>query len=409
MDILITNLINKHSRLFNRAFMAQLNKKIWFCLAGLLLATSQGQANSIEQLTLPEGYKITVAAKLKNPRQIAVASPYHIFVGSRNAGTVSALIDSDKDGHFDKRFTLARNLNMPTGIAFYNNDLYITAVSTIYRIKKATQVHHGKQNPKLELVYNQLPRDRHHGWKYLRIRKEGDEGAGVYLNVGAPCNICLSDDPRYASLMRLDLHSDGSLSNPEIIAHGVRNSVGFDFDPQTGDVWFTDNGRDHLGDDLPDDELNHLETFGQHFGYPFIHGNQVVEPDRSIISQAPNRGFSWPIDANQFTSPVHGFGAHRAPLGMHFYTDDTFPDADKHPIFVALHGSWNRSSKVGYTVVKLLKSPNSDKMDASVFVEGWLEGENAWGRPSDISGDGLGGLLIADDFAGVIYRVSYAP
>ncbi|MGB0662640.1 MAG: PQQ-dependent sugar dehydrogenase [Pontibacterium sp.] len=369
-----------------------------------LTQAPMANAVPIDKLTVPDGYRVSVAAEVNNPRQLAVASPYHLFVGSRHAGVVTALLDTNQDGTFDRRFTLARNLTMPSGIALWQNDLYIAATGTIYRVKNATQAHQQNTPPVLEVVYRDLPNARHHGWKYTGIQQQADGSLSFVTNVGAPCNLCFSSDERFASLMRFSLNPDsGELSQPKVIAHGVRNSVGFDWHPTTGNLWFTDNGRDMMGDDIPDDELNELKKDGQHFGYPFVHGKGVNEPSADI------QGYRSQV-SQTFTPPSHGFGAHRAPLGMHFYQGDRFPDAAQHPLFVALHGSWNRSSKVGYKVVKLVPNGSENgqvRWQQSDFVTGWLEGENAWGRPADISHDGQGGLLIADDYGGVIYRVSY--
>ncbi|MBR9869078.1 MAG: sorbosone dehydrogenase family protein [Oceanospirillales bacterium] len=338
----------------------------------------------LEQLKLPQGYQISVVAQAENARQMALGEPGTLFVGSRREGRVYRFKDRDGDGRYEQRDILLRGLNMPSGIAWRNGSLYIAAVDRILRIADADHV--GLRTLQTELITDNLPDISHHGWKYLKFGPDGD----LYFNLGAPCNICLSQDPRFATIMKLNPDN----GQQTIVARGVRNSVGFTWHPRTGELWFTDNGRDNLGDDLPDDELNRLTEPGQHFGYPFVHAGDI--PDPELYQNQP---------LSDFQPPMLRLGAHVAPLGLTFYGGGQFPDATPDTLFIAEHGSWNRSDKVGYRVVRVdtaMKPPRQQ-----IFIEGWLKGQSAWGRPVDIVTDRDGSLLISDDRAGVIYRVRY--
>ncbi|UTW03354.1 PQQ-dependent sugar dehydrogenase [Amphritea atlantica] len=338
----------------------------------------------LERLKLPPGYQISIAAQATNARQMALGEPGTLFVGSRREGRVYRFRDRDGDGHYEKRETLLKGLNMPSGIAWRNGSLYIAAVDRILRIDDADRV--SRQALKTELITDNLPDITHHGWKYLKFGPDND----LYFNLGAPCNSCLSQDPRFASIMKLNPDN----GQQTIVARGVRNSVGFTWHPLTGELWFTDNGRDHLGDDRPDDELNRLTQAGQHFGYPFVHAGDIPDPD--LYQDQP---------LSDFQPPMLRLGAHVAPLGLTFYGGGQFPDTTPETLFIAEHGSWNRSSKVGYRVVRIDTSVTPPRQE--VFIEGWLNGQSAWGRPVDIVTDRDGSLLISDDRAGVIYRVHY--
>jgi glucose/arabinose dehydrogenase len=242
--------------------------------------------------------------------------------------------------------------------------------------------------PKPVVVSDDLPRERHHGVKTIRFGPD----ALLYMNIGAPCTVC---EPRgeFNTISRMDVSRAGA--KREIFANGVRNSVGFDWDPRTKEFWFTDNGRDLLGDDLPSDELNHAPKQGMNFGFPYCHQGDVVDPE-----------FGAKRSCKEFTPPAQKLGPHVASLGMRFYTGTKFPAEYRGAIFIAEHGSWNRSSKIGYrvTVVKLKDGrPASYEM----FAQGWLQGEDAWGRPVDVIVAPDGALLVSDDRAGVVYRIDY--
>ncbi|WP_428034606.1 PQQ-dependent sugar dehydrogenase [Amphritea sp.] len=350
----------------------------------LSLSKSSLATQPLDQLRLASGFQISVAAEAANARQIALGEPGTLFVGSRRAGQVYRLKDTNGDGIYEQREILLQGLNMPSGIAWRNGDLYIAAVSRILKVANADNVK--TDSIQAQLVTDHLPNITHHGWKYLKFGPDGD----LYFNLGAPCNICLSEDPRFASIMKLNLES----GQQSIVARGIRNSVGFSWHPLTNELWFSDNGRDNLGDDRPDDELNRLTQPGQHFGFPFVHAGDI--PDPQLYQGQPFEAFQ---------PPILKLGAHVAPLGLTFYTGDQFPDSDKNTLFIAEHGSWNRSSKVGYRVIRVDTSVTPPTQ--TLFIEGWLNGQSAWGRPVDIVTDRDGSLLISDDQAGLIYRVSY--
>ena len=345
----------------------------------------------LDKLRLPTNFKIDVwAADIPNAREMAISDEGVVFVGSRQEGNVYAVIDEDGDGKADTKFTLAQDLQMPNGVAYKDGDLYVAEVSRIIRFN---DILNNLNAPKYEVVYDKYPTETHHGWKFIDFGPDGM----LYVPVGAPCNICESEDEIFASITRLDVNSPNP--TPEIYAHGVRNSVGFDWDPKTGDMWFTDNGRDMLGDDVPNCELNHISKAGQHFGYPYWHEGTVKDPEFG------DKGGP----ASDYVAPAAKMGAHVAPLGMRFYEGSMFPAEYKNKVIVAKHGSWNRSKKSGYVLTSL----NVDGSTASGeqdFVTGWLdeEAQEAWGRPVDVQELKDGSLLISDDMAGVIYRITYS-
>ena len=357
----------------------------YLCLATPFFALTASADTS--RLTLPEGLKIEVVAQADNARQLALSADGKVlFAGSRKVGRVYLLEDKDNNGSFESSTVLAEHLNMPSGVALRGSDLYVAEVHRILRFKNILPLN--KTLPKAEVYFDQLPNKRHHGWKYLKV---GPDGA-LYFNIGAPCNVCLSDSP-FASIVRLDTQQKLSM-----IAQGVRNSVGLAWNPLTKNLWFTENGRDYLGDDQPSDELNTLSKPNQHFGYPYIHANNVEDP--RFFAQR---------EATDYQPPEYLLGAHVAPLGMTFYTPPKHTPAleglNEHSLIIAEHGSWNRSNKVGYRLVKL-QIEEGKVLDHQPFITGWLEGERHWGRPNDVIVDPNGHLLISDDYAGVIYRVS---
>lgn len=352
-------------------------------LLSVLAASAEAQLS--DRLRVPAGYRVTVVAEVDNARQMTHGERGSLFVGSRSAGRVYRLQDLDGDGQYERVETLLRGLNMPSGVAYRNGSLYVAAVNRILRVDAAAE---RSDLPVRDaaLVSDRLPDINHHGWKYLKFGPDGQ----LYFNLGAPCNVCESNDPRFASILRLNLANGGQ----QIVAQGVRNSVGFAWHPQTQQLWFSDNGRDHLGDDQPDDELNRLSVLGQHFGFPFLHAGDVPDPS-FYRGQADT----------DYQPPELKLGAHVAPLGLTFYTGNRFPDTDSDSLFIAEHGSWNRSSKVGYRVVRVDTAQSPPQQ--AVFIDGWLEGQRAWGRPVDVLVDHDGSLLVSDDKAGLIYRVSY--
>ncbi|MBL7964339.1 MAG: sorbosone dehydrogenase family protein [Flavobacteriales bacterium] len=364
----------------------------WLGLAVILqgavcVPTLRGGDPRLSEIKLPPGFSISVYAEgVDNARAMCWGDQGTLFVGSRDKGIVHALRDTNNDGQADQHRVIARGLKMPVGVAFKDGDLYVSAIDRIVRLKEIEA--HLEDPPSPEVVLSGYPSDTHHGWKFIAFGPDGK----LYIPVGAPCNICLKEDPTYASITRVGL--DGSAR--EVIAHGVRNTVGFDWHPVTGQLWFTDNGRDWLGDDSPDCELNRLDSTGQHFGYPFCHAGTVIDPD--IKPQRSCAGF---------TPPAALMGPHTAPLGMRFYRGDRFPERYRHAIFIAQHGSWNRSTPIGYQVVVAFPQPDGTA-PVEVFAEGWLSGNRAWGRPVDVLETPQGDLLVSDDAAGMIYRISYS-
>ena len=332
-------------------------------------------------LSLPPGFSIEVFAEVDNARQMALGKQT-LFVGSRSAGKVVAIpIINHRPG---KPVIIARDLNMPVGVAFRDGDLYVSAVDRILRFRN---IESRLVNPPMpEIVTDRYPKETHHGWKFIAFGPDGK----LYVPVGAPCNICDPDPDRYAVITRLDVQT-GKI---ETMARGVRNTVGFDWHPVTKELWFTDNGRDWLGDDAPPDELNRLEKTGQHFGYPYCHGGAVQDPE---FNQR---------NCREFTPPALNLDAHVAALGMRFYTGTMFPKEYRSAIFVAEHGSWNSSRKAGYRVM-VAKLEGNRVVEYKPFITGWLSLQQTLGRPADVLVMPDGSLLVSDDHAGIIYRVSY--
>jgi glucose/arabinose dehydrogenase len=350
-------------------------------------ATAQVIAHELplDKLNLQDGFKISVYAELVNPRQLARSPSGIIFAGSMRAGNLYALIDKDGDHTAETIITLDTDLELPTGIAYRDGDLFVGAVGRILVYKNIEDRLYDQPEP--EVVYGDLPTEQHHGWKYLGFGPDEQ----LYFNVGAPCNICLSEDPRFATIMRVDLSKQPLM--PEIYASGIRNSVGFDWNPQNGELWFTENGRDMLGDEFPPCELNRAPKPGLHFGYPFIHGEAIHDPEFG----------STPVDQ---VPPAIELGPHVAPLGMLFYTGDMFPPEYKGKILLAEHGSWNRSEDAGHVGYRIMMAdPVSG--EATSFIDGWLQDNVGWGRPADLLQLPDGSVLVADDHGNVIYRVTY--
>lgn len=345
----------------------------------------------LETITLPENFKITVwADQVPNARSLARSDEGIVFVGNRQGDKVYALQDTDGDGKADKKYVLAEGLRMPNGVAFKDGDLYVAEVSRILRFKDITN---SLENPSYEVVTDQFPNKAHHGWKFIAFGPDGK----LYVPVGAPCNICEPEEEIFASITRIDV--DNPSAKPEIFAKGVRNTVGFDWHPETGELWFTENNRDMMGDDIPDCELNSAPLQGMHFGYPYWHAGDVKDPEFG------NKGKSM----DSYTAPKAKLGAHTAPLGMRFYTGRMFPDTFRNSILIAKHGSWNRSKKVGYQLTNITLNGKNGVEKETVFAEGWLnqETQEAWGRPVDVLEMPDGSLLVSDDMANCIYRITY--
>lgn len=357
---------------------------------------TEGQAVSsesglpVDRLNLPDGFVIeTFAEGVEDARSMAIGDKGTLFVGTRKANKLYAIQDLDGDFKADRTLVLDTTLIVPNGIAFRNGDLYVAEINRLLRYRNIEE--NLEALPEPEVIYEDYPTEGHHGWKYIAFGPDDK----LYVPVGAPCNICDSAqvDQRYASITRMD--PDGS--NREVYANGVRNTVGFTWHPQTGELWFTDNGRDMMGDDVPPCELNRVSEAGQHFGYPFCHGGTIADPEYG--DQRP---------CADFVPPIQNLGAHVAPLGVKFYTGDMFPEQYKGQAFIAEHGSWNRSSKVGYRIT-LVKLEGDKAVSYTPFIDGWLDdaSQEAFGRPVDLLWLQDGSMLISDDYGNAIYRVRY--
>jgi len=356
--------------------------------ATLLLAATALPALAalpVERITLPPGFHIAILSDaVPSARAMALSPKGILYVGSLD-GHVYAL--ELQNGRMTARHVIASGLETPAGVAWRDGALYVSAVSKILRFD-AIDTHLNDQ-PKPAVVTDTLPTETHHGWKFIAFGPDGK----LYVPQGAPCNVCLKDRDRFGLIGRMD--PDGS--HYEVVARGIRNSVGFAWHPVTHELWFTDNGRDLMGDDVPDDKLNRAPRVGMDFGFPYCHGGDTPDPE-----------FGKDHPCSAFTPPVVKLGAHVASLGMRFYNGSMFPAAYRDNIFIAEHGSWNRSKKVGYRVVRVITNPDGSNARQEVFAEGWLQpGEAVWGRPADVQPMPDGSLLISDDYAGAVYRVTY--
>ena len=364
----------------------------WFTATlALITLISTGTAAAVggllpmELIRLPPGFAIEVYAwDLPNARTLVLGEQGTLFVGTRRAGRVYALTDEDGDGRHDRHYTIASGLNMPNGLALRDGSLYVAAVDRILRYEAIED--HLADPPEPVLVTDELPDDSHHGWRYIAFGPDDK----LYLAIGAPCNVCL--EPGYAEIRRMDPDGD----NMETFARGVRNTVGFTWHPQTGEFWFTDNGRDWLGDNRPPDELNRAPQAGLHFGFPYCHGRNIKDPE-----------YGQGQDCTDFTPPEQELGPHVAALGVLFYDGKQFPAQYRHRALIAEHGSWNRSSKIGYRVSQVIFDQSGQAVDYRPFAEGWLDRERVWGRPAYLLQMPDGSLLVSDDRAGVIYRIYY--
>ena len=348
----------------------------------------------LDRVSLPPGFAIAVYAEgLPAARQMALATDGTVFVGSFGLfagnpmiGNVYAVRDTDRDGRADEVKTVLRDLNMPNGVAFRDGALF---VAEQHRITRYDGILGRLDNPPDPVVLADLPTDPgtiNHSWKYLKFGPDGK----LYVPIGGPCNLCDRGDP-WATIMRMN--ADGSAL--EVYARGVRNSVGMAFDPAGGDLWFTDNGRDMLGNNLPSDELNRATASGQHFGFPYCHQGDVLDPE-----------FGEGHSCADYRPPVVKMGPHVAAIGMTFYTGDMFPAQYKNQIFVAEHGSWNRDAPLGYRVA-LVRVQDGAASGQEVFAGGFYDGSRVAGRPVDVLELADGSLLVSDDMQGVLYRVTY--
>jgi glucose/arabinose dehydrogenase len=340
---------------------------------------------AIKKIKLPPGFKITVyASGVNSARQMAWGDKGTLFVGSFGVGTVYAI--RDHDGKKEVKPILT-GLKMPTGIAFRDGALYVADIDRILKYENAESQLDKMPEPKV--VYDDMPPYVPHGWKYLTFDKDG----WLYVAFGPPCNECLP--PTSTSQIR---RVNPKTAEAEIVALGVRNSVGGAVDPRSGEYWFTENARDWISDDLPSDKLNRIAKIGENFGYPYCHQGDLPDPKYAMGHKC-----------SEFSPPVLKLGAHVAPLGMKFYTGSQFPAEYKDNIFIAEHGSWNRHKYQGARIMRVIADKDGKTVKQEVFASGWIEGDRGYaGRPDDVLLASDGSLMIADDWAGAIYQISYS-
>jgi glucose/arabinose dehydrogenase len=359
----------------------------WTAVAALACA-SPVEAQSdlpLARITLPPGFVIETVARIPDARAMTWGDRGTLFVGSTGAGKVYALTLTERGATVR---VVATGLRDPAGVAFRDGALYVSAVSRVLRYDGIeSRLDHP---PSPVVVSDTFPTDGHHGRKFIAFGPDGK----LYVPVGAPCNICEPNPERYTIITRMN--PDGS--GREIVARGIRNSVGVAWHPVTGELWFTDNGRDNLGEDVPPDELNRVTKVGQHFGYPFCHGGTIPDPE-----------FGGGRACSEFVPPAQALGPHVAPLGMRFYTGTQFPAVYRNQVFIAEHGSWNRTRKIGYRVTLVHVDGAGKALSYEPFAEGWLDpqSQNVWGRPADLLVAADGSLLVSDDTAGAVYRIRY--
>ncbi|MBX7251336.1 MAG: PQQ-dependent sugar dehydrogenase [Candidatus Promineofilum sp.] len=342
-----------------------------------------------QEITLPPGFHIGYYAEnVPNARSMALSPDGTLFVGTLAQGSLYAIRDTNQDYVADEVITLAQGMNSPNGVAFRDGALYVAEINRVLRYDNIEESL--PQLPEPVVINADYPSDAPHGWKFIRFGPDGR----LYVPVGAPCNVCAIEDTPYGKIT--SLAADGS--DYQVYADGVRNSVGFDWQPETGVLWFTDNGRDGLGDDVPPDELNRAPEAGLHFGFPYCHGGTIPDPD-----------FGRQRACDEFTPPAQTLGPHVAALGMRFYTGNLFPAEYHNQIFIAEHGSWNRTQPIGYRVT-LVRLEGDETVSYEPFAEGWLrDNGEVWGRPVDVQVMPDGSLLVSDDTAGAIYRIWYDP
>ena len=336
-------------------------------------------------VAVPDGFSIEVLTeRVPGARQMAQSESGMLYVGSMRQGNLYAVVWNEDSLTEPEVVLVDSELDLPTGIALMGNDLYVAALNRILKYPDIDGTF--RDLPEPVVVTDDLPSKRWHGWKYLSVGPDGF----LYLNVGAPCNVCESDDSRFASIVRLD----PATGEHSVHAHGVRNSVGSDWHPETGELWFSDNGRDMMGDDVPPEEINVAPHQGLHFGFPYLHGSGDWDPEHGKDREL-----------SEFVLPQVEIQAHSAALGIAFYTGGMFPQQYRNALFIAEHGSWNRSSKVGYRVSVV--TDNAGTLAYSPFIDIWLKDDVASGRPNDVLVALDGSLLISDDYGGRVFRVSY--
>ena len=349
-------------------------------------AGATGKYPELANFKLPVGFSMSVYADdVPSARSMVVSPSGIVYVGSRNAGKVYALVSSKHDNVVDKVVTIAEGLDSPIGVTLLNGSLYVGEISRVIRFDDIDNTYDKK--PKVNVVKVSLPSDKWHGEKIIKAGPDGK----LYIPVGAPCNVCNKENDLHSKVHRMN--ADGS--GLEEVARGVRNTVGFAFHPVTRQLWFTDNGRDMLGDNIPSDKLNVVTKPGQHFGFPYCQGGAVPDPE-----------FAAGRKCSEFEEPVVKLGPHVASLGLAFNTGSYFPDQYKNQLFIAEHGSWNRTQKSGYRVALITLHENKMVTD-TVFIDGFIQNGEVIGRPVDIAFLADGSMLVSDDLRGRIYRVTY--
>jgi len=351
------------------------------CLGFFLLVLAPFAGASLDDVKLPPGFVIEDYADVPKARSLALGDRGTLFVSNRRGRSVYAVVENN-DGS-TRTIELVDGLSTPNGIAFHKGDLYVAEIDRVYRYAQIED--HLEDAPDGEVLDIDLPSDSHHGWRYIGFGPDDK----LYISIGAPCNVC--DEYGYAQIIRVN--TDGS--ERETYASGIRNSVGFTWHPESDELWFTDNGRDMMGDDLPPGELNRATRQGLHFGYPYCHAGEILDPK-----------FGKGRECENYTPPAQKLGPHVAPLGVKFYTGDMFPAEYRNQVFIAEHGSWNRSKKIGYRV-SIVRLDGNQAVSYEPFAFGWLQGQSVSGRPVDVLVKDDGSLLVSDDFAGKIYRISY--
>ncbi|QWD47622.1 sorbosone dehydrogenase family protein [Polynucleobacter paneuropaeus] len=338
----------------------------------------------VSKLKVPPGFKVELwASGMPNGRSMTESPSGVVYVGTRFTGNVYAVVTKDGKGEVKM---IAKGLHRPNGVAFANGSLYVAELSRIIRYDN---IEANLDNPPAPVVvFDALPKDEPHGWKFLTLSPDGQY---LYFQIGTPANIVV---PPYthAAIVRLNLKTNIL----EYVATGVRNSVGMDFQKGTKELWFTNNGRDWADENLPNDTLNRLAHKGMNFGYPFCHQGDFLDPE-----------FGKGRSCDEFDKPEMKLGAHVAALGMRFYNGNMFPAEYKGNIFIAEHGSWNKTKKSGYQVVRVVLDAKNKPVKLEPFITGWLEGESFWGRPVDVQVLKDGSMLVSDDETGAIFRVSY--
>ncbi len=338
--------------------------------------------DKLPKLTVPNGFNVEVYAhSIGNARTLRIGDKGTVFVSNRLLDKVYAI--TDKSGKRETK-VIASGMDRPNGLAFHKGALYVAEGTKINRFDN---IEDNLDNPPQPVViYDDLPNHASHGWRYIGIGPDEK----LYINVGAPCNIC-EPPPGYAQIRRMNLDGSGA----EVYAVGVRNSVGFDWNPVNKQLYFTEHGRDWLSEDLPEDELNRVTKQGEHFGFPYCHNGTFTD-----------RETGWGKSCKDYVNPAALLGAHSSPLGMRFYTGNMFPGY-KNTIFIARHGSWNKTVKTGADIIVVRLNSNGTVKSQEVFMTGFMVNNAYLGRPVDVAVMKDGSMLVSDDHAGAVYRVTY--